>query len=560
MTDYYIATDGDDNTAEAGNIDKPWATVAGLQGDVTFTLADKMIFRAGTYNTSLEFAVSTTWCEFNSSAEVPGTIEGYAGEEVIFELPSGESTSRLFAVTNLNYASESTINIKNIKFQSGAGAITNSFLRCETNSAAASTYNFIVDGCTFFQSEDSDGDIVQLFESTSGTAGIRNVTVQNCDFTVVDISAMRIQSCPGTVDIYNNTVVVNGPGSNDSTSRTILVQSSVKDTGRVVYFRDNDITWNYSGTVQSSTTACIEFQYPDELYFINNRYELNSTDLTNSQVTDTLKVTFSDTTDLTSDLINICGNIFINNHGCGGRIKFSHDGDPATPFRGTFNFIDNQAFGNDTMRNETARDFLNVLNLRVVTINIKRNFFDAYQDFIKIDETQGTTGIFIEENVFRNIGNTEPPSAVTVPLTVQVRDYAADSIVIRNNTFFIDEHGTCIFFAGGDPDGDSCTGNHFIAINPDTSGTPDYRLTYIGNSDLPEVFLDDNYYYGVDKLSAKVFAHGTEDTNNRFEGRLDPCSVANADVTFKTTDMVKQGLVKPKGLVKRMTKDVAWQI
>ena len=166
---------------------------------------------------------------------------------------------------------------------------------------------------------------------------------------------------------------------------------------------------------------------------------------------------------------------------------------------GVYNITDNHWIGNNTIRDHTTSEVLNMEHCHAGTVNIKRNTFQDFQDMILMRNSDGVVHI-IEENIFKNTGNTSGSTGSTTPLTIWAQG-TVDTVTIKNNLFLIDEEGTCIYCTTNDGGVSDflIEGNSFVYLG-DTVTDGDNLITRIPADTIDEITIRDNYYYGHEGL------------------------------------------------------------
>ena len=547
MTDYYIAKDGSDSN-DGLSIGAPKATVSSLQAAYSFSEADKIIFRAGTYGAELAYGPdSTVFMEFDSMTEVV-SLEGYAGETIIFEKPSGGDIAWFVSMHNIDVTSDNTTyTVKNIEFKNGGSDITSGFLRLEQKSSDTNIVKFVVDGSTFTQTS-SEADLAQA-ALYSNVAGKTDFTVKNCIFNICDQKAIRLTNMlKATVE--NNTIICNPPSSND-TGTSMLAFSGKQGLSEEteLHLRNNTIVFNHLDG--GGNCIICQPEYFNEFYISNNHITVNSDNPeTTGAVIDFVRPATSTANDRVTTQFNLVGNTCFMNHGRGDFLEFYRAGGDDTNV-GVYNITDNSWKGNNTIRDHTLSEVLNMEHCHAAVVNIKRNTFEDYQDMIMLRNSDGIPHN-IEDNVFKNTGNTADGLGATTPITIWVQP-TVDTVTIKNNLFLIDEEGTCIY--GDDNDGGVSDflieGNSFVYLG-DTITDGDNLITRFSTNTIDEVTIRDNYYYGLDGLnSTTLFFHDS----SAFPGPVNNATADNG--LFHTSNMIKR---KKSGIVSSMTKEIAWQV
>jgi len=81
----------------------------------------------------------------------------------------------------------------------------------------------------------------------------------------------------------------------------------------------------------------------------------------------------------------------------------------------------------------------------------------------------------------------------------------------------------------------------------------EYIIININPSDLDEVTIDNNYYYGLEKLGdTTLFEYAPTAT---FDEAM---ALADTDITFHTTNIIKRDVAK--SMTSRLTKEIAWKV
>jgi hypothetical protein len=546
MTDYYIATDGSDSN-DGLSIGAPKATINSLQTTYNFSDADKIIFRAGTYNSALAYGPDPTiFMEFDTMTEVV-SLEGYEGETVIFE-PTGGDISWLVSMHNIDVTSDNTTyTVKNIQFRNSTSDVTSGFLRLEQKTSDTNIVKFIVEGCTFTQTS-SEADLTGSAVYSS-TAGKVDFTVKNCTFSICDEKAIRLTNqLKATVE--NNIVNCNPPSTNDVASSMLLFSGKQNLTETTeLHVRNNTIVFNHLDG--GGNCIICQPEYYNKFYICNNTITINSDNpATDGAIIDFMRPATTTTNNRSTAEFNLVGNYVKNNHGRGDFLEFYRAGEDDANV-GVFNITDNHWKGNNTIRDHTTSEVLNMDHCHAAAINIKRNTFEDFQDMIVMRNSDGIPHI-IEDNVFKNTGNTSGSAGATTPITVWAQD-TVDTVTIKNNLFLIDEEGTCIYVSDNDNGIVEfiIEGNSFVYLGPEiTDG--DNLITRIALNTVDEITIRNNYYYGLEGLkSTTLFNHDS----SAFPGPVNNAVADNG--LFHTSNIIKR---KKSGIISNMSKEIAWQV
>lgn len=550
MTDFYIAKDGSDSN-DGLSLSTPKATVASVQAIRAFTPADKIIFRAGTYTTELSYGPASQtliYMEFNTPAEHI-SIEAYGDETVVFEMPVNESY--LLGFNNVNGISNDDVyTVKNIQFRNGAStAVSQSFIYNTQSNSASTFYKFIVDGCTFTQLG-TEIDIVRG-GVYAGISNIASVEIRNCEFNIVDQKALTLSNQIGAV-VENNTFNLVAPTTNDDRLSMFSFagrQNAINNQVSQIFFNNNIINYTFSSGM-SGDTIVIQPEYFNEMHFIGNTFNFEATDIQSNRIIDTLRPATTTQAGRTTSLINIIGNTFNNNTGRGDTIEFYR----STSFpenTAVVNFNYNTFVGNAEMQNNLNNQVLDTTGMKATEFNCIGNNFEKYQDFLLLNDMQNTPFV-IEDNIFKNAGNNNNGGGgSTTPNSIKV--FESNGGVIKNNTFFIKEEGTCIHLDTGVTNDIKVTGNSFVYLGDTRTNGEEYIILNINAADLDEVLIDNNYYYGLEKLGdTTLFGYAPTAT---FDEAM---ALTDTDVTFHTTNIIKRDVAK--SMTSRMTKEIAWQV
>ena len=533
------------------SLSAPKATVASVQAIIAFTPADKIIFRAGTYTTELSFGPVTEtliYMEFDTPTEHI-SLEAYEDETVVFEMPVNESY--LLGFNNINGSSNDDVyTVKNIQFRNGAStAASESFIYNTQSNSSSTFYKFIVDGCTFTQLG-TEIDIVRggVYAAISNIA---SVEIRNCEFNIVDQKALTLTNQIGVV-IENNTFNLVAPTTNDDRLAMFSFagrQNAVNNQVSQLFFRNNRVNYTFSDGMDGDTIV-MQPEYFNEMHFIGNTFNFEATNIQSNRIIDTFRPATTTQAGRTTNLINIIGNTFNNNTGRGDTIEFYRSTDfPENTAVVNFNY--NTFVGNAEMQNNTSNQVLDTTSMKATEFNCIGNNFEKYQDFLLLNDMQNTPFV-IEDNVFKNAGNNNTgPAGDTIPLSIYVIE--SNGGTIKNNTFFIEEEGTCIRLHNGVTNDVKVIGNSFVYLGDVRTSGEEYIILNINPNDLDEVFIDNNYYYGLEKLGdTTLFEYAPTAT---FDEAM---AIADTDVTFHTTNIIKRDIAK--SMTSRLTKDIAWKV
>ncbi len=550
MTDYYIAKDGNDSN-DGLSLSTPKATVASVQAIGAFTPADKIVFRAGTYTTELSYGPESEtliYMEFDTPTEHI-SIEAYGDETVVFEMPVNEQY--LFGFNNVNGSSDDDVyTVKNIQFKNGATtAVSQSFIYNTQSNSASTFYKFIVDGCVFTQLG-TEIDIVRG-AVYGGISNICSVEIRNCEFNIVDQKAITLANQIGVI-VENNTFNLVAPATSDDRLAMFSFsgrQNAVNSQVTQLFFNNNTVNYTFSDGMDGDTIL-IQPEYFNEMHFIENTLNFEATNIQSNRIIDTIRPATTTQAGRTTNLINIIGNTFNNNTGRGDTIEFYR----STSFpenTAVVNFNYNTFVGNAEMQNNTSNQVLDTTSMKATEFNCIGNKFEKYQDFMLLNDMQNTPFV-IEDNIFKNGGNNNFGSdGDTIPISLYVIE--SNGGTIKNNTFFIEEEGTCIRLHVGVTNDVTIKGNSFVYLGAPRTNSEEYIIININPSDLDEVTIDNNYYYGLEKLGdTTLFEYAPTAT---FDEAM---ALADTDITFHTTNIIKRDVAK--SMTSRLTKEIAWKV
>jgi len=533
------------------SLSTPKATMASVQAIGAFTPADKIFFRAGTYTTELSYgpvAETLIYMEFDTPTEHI-SIEAYGDETVVFEMPVNEHY--LLGFNNVNGSSNDDVyTVKNIQFRNGATtAVSQSFIYNTQSNSASTFYKFIVDGCTFTQLG-TEIDIVRgaVYAALSNIA---SVEIRNCEFNIVDQKALTLSNQIGVV-VENNTFNLVAPTTNDDRLSMFSFagrQNAVNNQLSQLFFSKNKVNYTFSDGM-SGDTIVIQPEYFNEMHFIGNTFNFEATNIQSDRIIDTFRPATTTQAGRTTSLINIIGNTFNNNTGRGDTIEFYR----STNFpenTAVVNFNYNTFVGNAEMQNNNSNQVLDTTSMKATEFNCIGNKFEKYQDFLLLNDMQNTPFV-IEDNIFKNAGNNNTGAGGDdIPLSIYVIE--SNNGVIKNNTFFIEEEGTCIRLHNGVTNDIEVIGNSFVYLGDVRTNGEEYIILNINAADLDEVLIDNNYYYGLEKLGdTTLFEYAPTAT---FDEAM---ALTDTDVTFHTTNIIKRNVAK--SMTSRMTKEIAWKV
>jgi len=527
------------------SLSTPKATVASVQAITSFTSADKLFFRAGTYTTELAYGPdSNVHMEFDTFVELI-SLEAYEDEIVIFEMPATKSYMVTFA--NINGPSDTDLySIRNIQFRNGAGDATTAFILFTQSGSSNKIIEFVVEGCTFTQLA-SEADLTHGALYASGTKR-GTVRLKNNTFNIADARALNLTN-QVVVILEDNTFNLSAPSSNDSSNAMFYISGVANPVmTSKVFIQNNTTTYNWAG--DSGNNILHQLEYFNEMYFHNNTITINSTDTNSSVYLDTIRPATTTTNGRTTTLIDIVGNTFTNNGSRGDTIEF-YRASSLTDHTHVVNLNYNHFIGNAVLQNKVNTECFNSEFMRATEFNCIGNTFERYQDFLDLVDMQNTPFV-IEDNIFKNAGNNNfGSSGANLPLSLYV--VQSNGGVIKNNTFFIAEEGTCIRLHSGVTNDVEIVGNSFIYLGDTRTDGEEYIILNINSNDLDEVLIDNNYYYGLEKLGdTTLFEYAPTATF------AEAMALTDTDVTFHTTNLVKRDVVRP--IASRMTKDIAWKV
>lgn len=540
-TDIPLGNDSNDGLS----LSTPKATVASVQAIRAFTPADKIVFRAGTYTTELAYGPdSSVLMEFDTLVELI-SLEAYEDEIVIFEMPVTKSYLVNFA--NISGLTDTDLySVRNIQFRNGVGNATTAFMLFTQSSSSTKIIEFVLEGCTFTQLA-SEADLTHgaLYASNTLRGTVR---VKNNTFNIADARALNLTN-QALVIVEGNTFNLNAPSSNDSSNAMFyLTGRSNPVMTTKVFIQNNTTTYNWAGN--SGNNILHQLEYFHEMYFHSNDITINSTNINSSVFLDTIRPATSLTNGRTTTLIDIVGNTFTHNGGLGDTIEF-YRAAGQTDYTHVVNLNYNHFIGNAVLQNKTGTECFNTKYMYASEFNCIGNTFEKYQDFLLLDDMQNTPYL-VEDNIFKNGGNNNTGAGGdAIPLSI----YVIESIsgAIKNNTFFIEEEGTCIRLHSGVTNDVEVTGNSFVYLGDTRTDGEEYVVLNINANDLDEVFIDNNYYYGLEKLGdTTLFAYAPTAT---FDEAM---AIADTDVTFHTTNIIKRDIAK--SMTSRLTKDIAWKV
>jgi len=533
------------------SLSTPKATMASVQAIGAFTPADKIFFRAGTYTTELSYgpvAETLIYMEFDTPTEHI-SIEAYGDETVVFEMPVNEHY--LLGFNNVNGSSNDDVyTVKNIQFRNGATtAVSQSFIYNTQSNSASTFYKFIVDGCTFTQLG-TEIDIVRG-AVYAGISNIASIEIRNCEFNIVDQKALTLSNQIGVV-VENNTFNLVAPTTNDDRLSMFSFagrQNAVNNQLSQLFFSKNKVNYTFSDGM-SGDTIVIQPEYFNEMHFIGNTFNFEATNIQSDRIIDTFRPATTTQAGRTTSLINIIGNTFNNNTGRGDTIEFYR----STNFpenTAVVNFNYNTFVGNAEMQNNNSNQVLDTTSMKATEFNCIGNKFEKYQDFLLLNDMQNTPFV-IEDNIFKNAGNNNTGAGGDdIPLSIYVIE--SNNGVIKNNTFFIEEEGTCIRLHNGVTNDIEVIGNSFVYLGDVRTNGEEYIILNINAADLDEVLIDNNYYYGLEKLGdTTLFEYAPTAT---FDEAM---ALTDTDVTFHTTNIIKRNVAK--SMTSRMTKEIAWKV
>jgi len=551
MTDYYIAKAPSGSDSNDGlSLSTPKATVNSMQAAYNFTPADKIFFRAGTYTTELSYGPVgevNIYMELDNVAEHV-SLEGYADETVVFEMPVNEKT--FVGFTNVNGPTDDTVyTIKKIHFKNGVGEASESFIMHTQSSSSTTFTKVLVDNCIFTQLA-TEADLTQGAVYSAGVVRGK-IEVTNCEFNITDETAIFLKN-QMLVTVTHNTFNIVSPTTNDNTDGMVkfLAISNPADSRRTeLYFTNNEINYTFSDGM-SGDTILIKPEYFNGMHINENTFNLTATNIQSNRIIDTIRPATSTSNGRTTDIINIVGNTFNNSTGRGDVIEFYRPSTQTT-HTAVVNLNYNTFLGNDEMRNNTSNQVFDSFLMYATEFNCIGNTFSGYQDFIVLKNMQNTPFV-IEDNIFKNGGNNNfGSSGDTIPLSIYVVE--SDGGVIKNNTFFIEEEGTCIRLHNAVTNDIEVTGNSFVYLGDTRTASEEYIILNINPADLDEVTIDNNYYYGLEKLGdTTLFEYAPTAT---FDEAM---ALTDTDVTFHTTNIIKRDVAK--SMTSRLTKDIAWKI
>ncbi len=531
-------------------VSTPKATMSSLQGAHNFTIEDKVFFRAGTYGTELEFhPVSETdvYMEFDTHTEHV-SLEGYQDETVSFETPT--NIDRFVQFANMRpptVPAGSKYTVKNIQFRNGAGDALQSFLSTTESSSSPYLFEFLVENCTFTQLS-TDTDVAQ--GALHFVASNRATTIaRNCTFNVADTKCIFGASSI-ICKVENNVFNILSPATNDNRLAAIAFSgrsNPVESLKSKLFFTGNEINYTFSDGMNGDTIV-IQPEYFNEFHILGNTFNFETTDIQSNRIIDTIRPATTTTNSRQTDIINIIGNIFNNNTGRGDTIEFYRS---PTQLEHTHvvNLNYNHFIGNDEMKNNNYNQVFDSTNMKATEFNCIGNIFESYQDFLLLNDMQNTP-FLVEDNIFKHGGNNNNSNGGELfPVSIYV--YESDGGIIRNNTFFIEEEGTCIQLEAGDSANGTMTGNSFVYLGAPRTDGETYKIYYIATDDLSDIYINNNYYYGLDKLG---------DSTMFFTGGVDlaPLSLTDADVAYHTTNIIKRDVAK--SMTSRLTKEVGWKV
>ena len=532
-------------------ISTPKATVNSIQTAYDFTSADKLFFRAGTYTTELAYGpVSEVniYMEFDAPNEHI-SIEAYGDETVVFEMPVNEQY--LLGLNNVNGSSNDDVyTIKNIQFKNGATTAASQGFVYLTQSNSSTTFcKFVIDGCTFTQL----GTEIDLVRGGvyAGITNIGSVEIRNCEFNIVDVKAITLSNQIKAV-IENNTFNLIAPATNDDRLAMFSLsgrQNAANSQVTKLFFSNNIVNYTFSDGMNGDTIL-VQPEYFNEMHFFGNTFNFETTDIQSNRIIDTIRPATTTIAGRTTSIINIIGNTFNNNTGRGDTIEFYRS--PLYPENtAVVNVNYNTFVGNAEMQNNLNNQVLDTTNMKATEFNCIGNIFEKYQDFLLLNDMQNTPFV-IEDNIFKNGGNNNFGSAGdTIPLSVYIIE--SNGGTIKNNTFFIEEEGTCIRLHVGVTNDVTIEGNSFVYLGAPRTNSEEYIIININPADLDEVTIDNNYYYGLEKLGdTTLFEYAPTAT---FDEAM---ALADTDITFHTTNIIKRDVAK--SMTSRLTKEVAWKV
>ena len=255
---FYIATDGNDNTGEVNNINKPYKTWDAIKPQLQ--PGDAVIFRGGTYDYLGNYAI--TCSELDGTADKPIIIMTYPGEKAIID-----STENNISIANSSYLIFDGFILDNTQSLWGNSIggykyehITFRNLEMTHHSSGmhcTHEYHILIENCVIHDNPQSHGIYLNSYHPPYST----DITIRNCLIYRNGRHGFQQNGIATNIFFENNIVHSNALGG-------VSLINGIKDS----IFRNNLI---FNNNKQGFVLFAYDCSYSDEGPNSNNLFENN---------------------------------------------------------------------------------------------------------------------------------------------------------------------------------------------------------------------------------------------------------------------------------------------